>query len=219
VKQTQTDWEAAYHRRETPWEKGQPHPALVDFLAENGPLAGEIFVPGCGSGHDVRALSGPANHVVGIDLAPFAIRKANSFPRVANEEYLLADLFALPSEFNQRLDWVFEHTCFCAIEPTTRRDYATTIVRLLKPAGRLLSIFFVNPDHDEEGPPYRVSHTELEEYFGGHFSLEREWVPARTHPGREQRELMRILRLEGRAPRDPKPGRAGAPPATVRPES
>ena len=57
MKQTQTDWEDAYQRRETPWEKGQPHPGLVDFLAENGPLAGEIFVPGCGSGHDVRALS------------------------------------------------------------------------------------------------------------------------------------------------------------------
>ena len=194
MKQTQTDWEAAYQRRETPWEKGNPHPALVDFLAENGPLIGEIFVPGCGSGHDARALSAPANHVVGIDLAPFAIAKANRFPRVANEEYLLTDLFALPPKFNGRFDWVFEHTCFCAIEPKMRADYVATIVSLLKPAGKLLAIFFINPDHDEEGPPYRVSLGELEEYFGTYFSIEREWIPARTHPGREQRELMRVLR-------------------------
>jgi hypothetical protein len=78
---------------ETPWEKGIPHPALVDFLAENGPLTGEICVPGCGSGHDVRALSTPSNHVLGIDLATRAIATANSQPRIANEEYLLADLF------------------------------------------------------------------------------------------------------------------------------
>ena len=193
MKQTQTDWDAAYARRETPWEKGQSHPGLVDFLAEHGPLAGEIFVPGCGSGHDVRALSDKTNHVVGIDFAARAIRKAKTRPPIAHEEYLQADLFDLPAEMDDRFDWVFEHTCFCAIHPSQRQEYVRTIVRLLKPAGKLLAIFFINPDHDEDGPPYRVSTTELEEYFGKYFSVEREWVPARTHPGREQRELMRVL--------------------------
>ena len=194
MKQTQTDWDALYERRETPWEKGQPHPALVDFLAENGPLAGEIFVPGCGSGHDVRALSMSSNHVVGIDIASRAIAKAKSRPPVANEEYALADLFNLPASFDQRFDWIFEHTCFCAIDPRRRSDYVNAIVRLLKPGGQLLAIFFINPDHDEEGPPYRVSIEELKEFFGEHFIVERGWVPARTHPGREERELMRVLR-------------------------
>lgn len=193
MKQTQTDWEEAYRRRETPWEKGVPHPGLVDFLAENGPLEGEIFVPGCGSGHDVRALSAPGNHPVGVDLAPFAITKAKSRPAVAHEEYLLADLFDLPVKFDGKFDWVFEHTCFCAIDPSQRAEYVATVVRLLKPGGRLLAIFFLNPDHDEDGPPYRVCAAELEKYFGSWFSVEREWVPARTHPGREGRELMRVL--------------------------
>jgi hypothetical protein len=62
----------------------------------------------------------------------------------------------------------------------------------------LLAIFFLNPDHHEPGPPYGVSLEELERFFGPQFALEREWVPQRTHPGREQRELMRILtRTEG----------------------
>lgn len=195
MKQTQTDWESAYQRRETPWEKGEPHPALIDFLAENGPLEGEIFVPGCGSGHDVRALTTPNNHVVGIDVAPFAIEKAEAQPKIANEEYLLGDLFALPTELNGRFDWVFEHTCFCAIDPSRRDEYVTTVVRLLKPGGKLLAIFFINPDHEEPGPPYGVGTAELEEFFGKHFVVEREWVPGRTHPGREQRELMRLMRL------------------------
>jgi methyl halide transferase len=193
MKQTQTDWEAAYQRRETPWEKGSPHPALVDFLVENGPLSGEIFVPGCGSGHDVRALSTADNHVVGVDLAPFAITKAKVRRRIAHEEYFLADLFDLPAKFDGQFDWVFEHTCFCAIDPARRAEYVRTIVRLLKPEGRLLAIFFINPDHDEEGPPYRVSREELEGLFARYFVLKQEWVPERTHPGREQRELMRVL--------------------------
>jgi SAM-dependent methyltransferase len=194
MKQTQTDWENAYQQRETPWEKGKPHPGLVDFLAENEPLAGKIFVPGCGSGQDVRALSAPHNRVLGVDVAPFAIAKAKARPKIAQEEYLLADLFALPATFDGQFDWAFEHTCFCAIDPARRSEYVATIVRLLKPGGRLFAIFFINPDHDEEGPPYRVSTAELEEFFGASFSLEKEWVPARTHPGREDRELMRVLR-------------------------
>ena len=191
--QTQTDWDELYRRRETPWEKGRPHPALIDYLEKHGPLTGEVFVPGCGSGNDVRALSSATNHVVGVDIATRPIAKATGRPPIANEEYLLGDLFQLPETFNDRFDWVVEHTCFCAIDPTRRIDYVEKVVRLLKPAGQLLAIFFINPDHDEEGPPYRVNITELEAFFGKYFSVMREWVPTRTHSGREGRELMRVL--------------------------
>jgi methyl halide transferase len=194
VKQTQTDWEAAYRRGDTPWEKGKAHPALIDYLVENGPIIGEILVPGCGFGYDVRELSTSANHVIGIDLAQFAIARTTSFPKVGPEEYLLADLLTLPAEFKSKFDVVFEHTCFCAIEPEMRVKYIETIVRVLKPGGKMIAIFFLNPDHDEDGPPYGVLRSELDELFGAQFSLEKEWVPRRTYRGREERELMRILR-------------------------
>ncbi|MEP6686438.1 MAG: methyltransferase domain-containing protein [Verrucomicrobiota bacterium] len=194
MKQTQTDWEAAYRLGETPWEKGKAHPALIDFLTENGPVAGEVLVPGCGFGYDVRALSAPGNHVIGIDLAPFAISKAKAFPKVTREEYLLADLFALPVEFDSKFDVVFEHTCFCAIDPTRRTNYVETIGRVLKPGGKIIAIFFLNPDHAEGGPPYGVPGADLDALFGAPFSLENEWIPRRTYEGREQRELMRVLR-------------------------
>jgi len=193
---TQADWDELYRRRETPWEKGRPHPALLDFLSEHGPLTGEIFVPGCGSGHDVRALSTKPNRVLGVDIATRAIAKAQARQPIANEEYLLADLFSLPSKLDHHFDWVFEHTCFCAIDPTMRKQYVDVVVRLLKPSGGLVAIFFINPDHEEDGPPYRVNTGELEKFFGPYFVVEQEWVPSRTHPGREERELMRVLRLK-----------------------
>jgi len=194
MKQTQTDWEAAYLRGDTPWEKGKAHPALIDFFTESGPIPGEILVPGCGFGYDVRALSASANHVIGIDVAQFAIDKARSFPKIAREKYLLADLFALPTEFDRKFDVVFEHTCFCAIEPGMRANYVETISRVLKPAGKMIAIFFLNPDHDEDGPPYGVSTAELDSLFEAQFFLEKEWIPRRTYESREERELMRILR-------------------------
>lgn len=188
-----TDWDELYRRRETPWEKGVAHPALVDFLKSHGPLEGQIVVPGCGSGHDVRALSTPENQVLGIDLAPRALAKAEARPRTGNERYELADLFHLPARFDGQFDWVFEHTCFCAIDPARREEYVRAIVRLLKPEGKLLAIFFLNPDIEGDGPPHGVSTDELEEFFKSDFQLESEWLPARTHAGREGRELFRIL--------------------------
>ena len=150
-------------------------------------------MPGCGSGYDVRALSTQENHVLGIDLAPFAIAKANTFPRVGHEEYQLADLFALPAAWDGRFDVVFEHTCFCAIDPARREDYVAAVARVLKPGGRLVAIFFLNPEIDDEGPPFPVTVAELDNFFGASFTVEREWVPQRTHPGREGRELLRLL--------------------------
>lgn len=194
----QTDWEAAYHAGDTPWEKGRAHLQLVRFLEEEGELRGEIVVPGCGFGHDVRALSTPRNRVLGIDVAPFAFEKAQTFPRVGNERFLLADLFALRSDYDARFDVVFEHTCFCAIDPAQRPRYVETIARLLKPGGQLLAIFFLNPDHHEEGPPHGVTREELSVLFDPHFEIEREWIPLTTYPGREKRELMSVRRLRAR---------------------
>ncbi len=193
MEQAQTHWESAYRLGETPWDKGAAHPALVDFVAARGAPAGEILVPGCGYGFDVRALSMPENHVLGVDIAPFAITRAEAFPKVAREEYLLGDIFSLTSTFPARFDVVFEHTFFCAIEPSKRRDYVSVVGRILKPGGKLIAIFFMNPDHNEPGPPYGTGRQELAALFGTEFALEEEWIPARTFPGREQRELLRVL--------------------------
>jgi methyl halide transferase len=193
MEQAQTQWESAYRRGETPWDKGAAHPALLDFVAERGAPAGEILVPGCGYGFDVRALSTPENHVLGVDIAPFAIGRAESFPKVAGEKYLLGDIFSLTRALATRFDIVFEHTCFCAIEPGTRSNYVGVVRQILKPGGKLIAIFFMNPDHDEPGPPYGTSRQELAALFGTEFALQEEWIPARTFPGREQRELLRVL--------------------------
>lgn len=191
----QTDWEDAYQTGDTPWEKGRAHPELVRFVAAEGRPPGKIVVPGCGFGHDVRALSSGENEVLGVDLAPYAFERAQSFPRVGNERYLLADLFALPQEMLGAFDVVFEHTCFCALDPVERRRYVTALTQLLKPGGKLVAIFFLDPDLVRDGPPYGVERAELSALFDPHFTIEREWIPLTTYPGRENRELMSVRRL------------------------
>lgn len=189
-----TDWEQRYRTGDMPWEKGAPHPAIVAFL-EREPVRGRVFVPGCGTGHDVRALAATADEVVGLDIAPSAIAAAKSQPLVGGEVYFLGDLFALPARMHGVFDWVVEHTCFCAIPPAMRTDYVRAVASALKPGGRLLGVFYMTPDMEpgEDGPPFGTSASELDGLFAQHFTMEKEWVPAATYAGREKRELCRVL--------------------------
>jgi SAM-dependent methyltransferase len=188
------DWEERYRQGDMPWEKGAPSPGLLEYLAANPPPAGRILVPGCGFGHDVRALSRPDNEVAGLDIAPSALHGAAGFPKTGRETYLLGDLFNLPSELRASFDWVWEHTCFCAIDPAMRPDYARAVASALKPGGRLLAVFYPDPGNEDEGPPYGVTLAELDSIFSAAFVLEREWMPGKTYPGREGREWMRLLK-------------------------
>ena len=179
-----------------PWEKGGPSPGLVDFLASE-PVRGRVLVPGCGFGHDVRALAATAEEVVGIDLAPSAVKGAQAFPKAGAERYEIADLFALPPHQRGSFDWVWEHTCFCAIDPAQRAAYVDAVAGALRPGGRLLAVFYLDPGNNspDEGPPFEVSIAELDRLFLPRFTLVREWLPHRAYPGRENREWMRVLAL------------------------
>jgi SAM-dependent methyltransferase len=189
------NWEELYRTGETPWEKGKAHPELVAFLRRQ-PLNGRVLVPGCGHGHDVRAIAACADEVVGLDIAEGAIAAAENYPVVGGERFVLGDLFALSPRWRGQFDWVFEHTCFCAIDPEMRLAYVDAVSSALRPGGHLLAIFYMNPDMDpgETGPPFGSTKEDLDALFAPAFDFLGEWIPAETFSGREQRELVRVLR-------------------------
>src|SRR5947208_2746433 len=106
-------WENRYQTADMPWEKGAPAPGLVDFLAAHPELPrGTVSVPGCGTGHDVRAWAGAGFRAYGYDLAPSAIQLSVERTKVAGlrAQFRLADFLRDPAPF--RFDWLFEHTLF-----------------------------------------------------------------------------------------------------------
>lgn len=190
------DWEAAYQAGDTPWDKGRAHPALVDWLSRNR-LTGRILVPGCGAGHDVRALAADsAAIVVGLDVAPSAKVVAERFAKAGNETYLTGDfLFGFQAE--GPFDALFEHTCFCAIPPARRPEYVRAAAKSLKPGGLFLAIFYRNPtDRREPGPPFGCLMEEADALFGKEFLLLEEQTGIPTFEGREDREALRLMRLD-----------------------
>jgi len=183
------DWEARYRAGDAPWNRGAA-PPVAEFLRSHH-VSGEVLVPGCGTGHDVRLLAAHGARVTGLDISETALAIARSHPSVADERYELGDLFALPEEWIGRFDWVVEHTCFCAIPPARRAYYVEAVSRVLKPGGSLLAVFFLDPGVDE-GPPHGVTKDEIATLFNPFLVLEREWLPADTFPEREGGEICQL---------------------------
>jgi methyl halide transferase len=189
-------WQAKYESGETRWDKGAAAPPLLEYLSGK-PVLGRWLVPGCGTGHDVRALAAVGAQSVGLDFAPAAIDAARAAPRVGTESYLAGNFLQLPVEFVGTFDGIFEHTCFCAIRPEHRRAYAASCAAALRPGGELLAIFYLEPREAEDDgcPPFRTDWSEIPGLFGGKFELVDSWEPAVCHPGREGRERMaRLIR-------------------------
>ena len=197
-----TDWEQHYQDQFTPWDKGAPAPPFLDWMTRNpDALSGRILVPGCGLGHDVRAIASscPEAEVIGIDISPTALAEAEKLRSESKEIYKDWDLFNLPSTELESFDWVWEHTCFCAIDPDRRDEYVTAIHSALKPSGQLLAVFYLNPydkEHQPGGrPPHGTSVEELEMHFveSGKFRKLEGYVPKKTYKGREGLEWMMHL--------------------------
>ena len=201
VKEMSIDyWEQRYESGDMPWEKGAASPGLVDFLAAHQDLArGTVCVPGCGTGHDVRAWAGAGFEVFGFDLAPSAIRLATEQTRAAGltAQLQIGDFLTEPPPL--LFDWVFEHTLFCAIQPIQRDDYVRAVLRWLKPGGQYLAVNYLIPD--EDGPPFGTTREELWQRFSPHLELLQEWVP-RSYPNRTGLELMLWWRRKTKASAD-----------------
>jgi len=193
------NWQEHYAKGDTPWDKGRGHPLIG--LLEPGLIGGRWLVPGCGFGHDADALvNAGADSVLGLDIAPTAVEKGSglwvSNPKITIE---LSDFFMIDkSPHAGTFDGIWEHTCFCAIDPSMREQYVRSAVAALRPRGLLVACFYLTPwDPDEDqtqGPPFGSHLESLDELFSEFFFLEKEYLPPATFPGREGKEWLRILR-------------------------
>lgn len=174
-------WDERYRTGDTPWDKGEPAPGLVDFLRNERYEPGTVLVPGCGRGHDCRALVAHGFQVTGLDVSPTAITAARRVVPQAN--FVVGDFLT----HQGRYDWLFEHTCFCAIAPSLRDEYVKAAARVVRPGGWLLGIFFDVPMKD--GPPFGATREELRARFAPWFRLLREQRP-RSWPGRVGEEVL-----------------------------
>jgi SAM-dependent methyltransferase len=166
-------WDDRYGRNDTGWDLGAPAPPIVSLLEQRREelRPGRILVVGCGRGHDALALAANGFDVIALDFAPAAVaaaraRLAGARPRAL---VLRGDVRAIPLP-GASVDYVLEHTCFCAIDPADRERYVVEVARVLRPRGRLFGLFY--EPAAPGNPPFPVNDAELRERFAPAFEIE-----------------------------------------------
>ncbi len=159
-------WEEIYQGGRAGWDLGGPTPVFQHLLAEQKFIPGKMIVLGAGRGHDARFFAHQGFDVTAVDFATDAVEamRAHDDPQ-RPLKILQQDIFTLPHTLDETFDYVLEYTCFCAIDPHRRAEYADLVARLLKPRGIYIDLAFPLDPHTS-GPPFSVSVPEILRLFG-----------------------------------------------------
>jgi SAM-dependent methyltransferase len=191
---TPDKWDANYRSHTDGWDLGGPT-SVLRRLAESGLLQpGKMLVPCAGRGHDAREFARHGFQVTAVDFAETAVSEMR---RLAEEdapvEIVQHDMFAMPQELDGTFDYVLEYTCFCAIDPRRRAEYADLVRRLLKPGGLFIDLAFPLGQRPG-GPPFAVSEAELLRLFQDRgFELQSREIPVDSDVRRRGAEELFIL--------------------------
>lgn len=161
--QSADGWSKCWEQGVTPWDLGEPTPAVVKLVKSGTLPAGgaTVLVPGCGGGYDAVALSGAGRSAVGLDACDAAIQKAKQWSSASPDvAFVNADFFtwAPPEPFHL----IFDYTFFCALDPSLRPAWAARMDELLRPDGELITLMYL-PQGQDSGPPYNTTVLDYEE--------------------------------------------------------
>ncbi|QHG20598.1 class I SAM-dependent methyltransferase [Nostoc sp. ATCC 53789] len=150
-----------------PWAKLAPHPYLQDWLTNHEPFAfgQKALVIGCGLGDDAEALVNLGFEVTAFDISPTAIAWCQErFPN-STVNYIVADLLAIPSQWHQAFNFVFECRNIQALPLNVRSWVISSVTSVLAPGGTLLMITRIRDTESEpSGPPWPLSNSELAQF-------------------------------------------------------
>ncbi len=180
-------WKKIYAAGDAGWDLGGPCPVFEHLLRSDlAPPRGRVAFPGCGTGHDVRLFLAAGYDAVGFD---FAIE-----PKGIPFEHL--DVFELGERHPAAFDVVVEYTCYCAIDPARRSEYAGALRAALKAGGRLIALLYpMEPRPD--GPPFGIDEAEIDTVLGAGLELLHVETPASSVESRRGRERLVIFRKPG----------------------
>jgi len=158
-------WSTRYREHVTPWDAGKV-PAELRQFAGTLPARTRIFVPGCGSAHEVVFLVQAGMDVLAIDFSAEAVELAQQHAGALADRIRLADFFTFDAGA-MPFDVIYERAFLCALPRTLWTRYAERVADLLAPQQRLAGFFFYSDTL--RGPPFGTSPEELLDLLGPSF--------------------------------------------------
>jgi len=192
-------WERSYRSGEMGWDLGKSTPILNQWIKTcKDPLT--ICVLGAGNGWDAVNFAKKGHLITAVDFAESAVKNMQAAARRSDlkMEILHMDIFELNLIYSNKFDVVIEYTCFCAIDPSRRREYLEMVRHILKPKGELVGLLFpIDKDPSDGGPPYAVELDPTIKLISEYLSLIIREVPTMSIKAREGREIFVIFRNDG----------------------
>lgn len=190
-------WEMDYQRGSDGWDLGGPNPVFRSLIESGQMSPGKMIVVCSGRGHDALEFAKHGFQVTAVDFSRTAVLEMERLTDPdASVEILQHDLFTLPAHFDASFDYMLEYTCYCAIDPQRRAEFADLAARLLKPGGLYISLAYPVSQHTG-GPPFAVSVPEVLRLFQERgFKLVERKTPPNSVPARQGAEELLLLQKE-----------------------
>ena len=159
--------EAAGGQAIVPWDRGEPHPLLVEW-AKNRPVpltAYRTLVVGSGLGEDAAYLSRLGWGVIAFDISPTAIAAARHRFPATPVDFRVADVLDPPQEWTRHFGLVLESYTTQALPVRLRPTVIKHVARFVAPGGTLLVLAATRDEGPPgAGPPWPLSRREIESY-------------------------------------------------------
>ena len=192
-------WEESYQSGKIGWDIGEPTPIFKNWIqSKTNPLS--ICILGAGNGWDALHFSKLRHIVTAVDFTEGAVKNMNDSAQSLrlSLNVLHLDIFDLSQHFYQDFDVVLEYTCFCAIDPTRRKDYIEMVKHILKPEGELVGLLFpIDKNPNDDGPPFGVDLNDTILLFSRYMKLLKKEIPQLSIERRKGREVFVIFRKDG----------------------
>jgi thiopurine S-methyltransferase len=183
-----SDWESRWSEGHTAFHQSTTTPVLdayADRVWGDAPI-GRIYVPLCGKSLDMVFLAERGAEVVGVEFVTQAVEEffaerglapevaAGPPLRLHSGPYTLfaADIFGLTADDVGPLDGVFDRAALVALDADARSRYADQLRTLLVDGTRMLLVTFDYDQDTMQGPPFAVSHDEVDRLFADGFQIE-----------------------------------------------
>lgn len=158
--------EAADGHAIVPWDRGAPHPLLVEWIEQVPVLAGRrTLVVGSGLGEDAAYLAAQGYRVIAFDISGSAIDAARRRFPTSPVDFRVADLLNPPPEWRHHFGFVVETYTTQALPVRLRPTVVLHVGRFVGPGGILLLLAAARDDGDPvDGPPWPLTRADIESF-------------------------------------------------------
>jgi len=167
----QNDWNDRYRDGNLPWDTGRPSSELQRVVSQNAIQPCRALELGCGTGTNSVWLAQQGFAVIGIDVAPLAVARAEERAHAARvaAHFLVADVLQLP-DLGGLFEFFFDRGCYHAVRREAPGQYAPAVARQLAACGRGLVLAGNAREPHDPGPPV-VTEQEIRNELGMAFEI------------------------------------------------